>query len=87
MLCQHAAREDADAEAQVPSGEIGGSGCATLGVGSQIDEQRIKRRKGRAKSQATAQGNQQESPCRVLCSQCIAMVTHTQSEHGQHYDA
>ena len=54
MLSQHAAGEDAYAEAQIPSGEIGGRGRATLGVSTQIDEQGIERGEGRPKTQAAA---------------------------------
>lgn len=53
MLRQHAAREDADTQAEVPGGEIGGSGRAALGVGAEIDEECVERRERRSKAQAT----------------------------------
>ena len=58
MLCQQAAREDADAQTKVPRSEIRGSGRATLGIGGQVDEQRVERGEGRAETQATAEGDQ-----------------------------
>ena len=54
MLRQHSARKDANAETQVPGGEIGGRGRAALSMGAQVDEQGIERREGRAESQSTA---------------------------------
>ena len=77
MLSKYAAREDADAKTQVPSGEIGGCGGATLRVGAEIDKQGIKRWKSQTKSQTAAQGNQQESRSSVVRAQGIAMMAHT----------
>ena len=66
MIGKHATREDADAETQVPCGEIGGRGRAALRIGTQIDEQGIESRKRRAKAQTTTQGYDQESNGRVV---------------------
>ena len=52
MLRQHTSREDADAQSQIPSGEIGGCSGAALGVGGKIDEQGIERRERHAEAQA-----------------------------------
>ena len=58
MLRQHTAREDADAETQIPSGEVGGCGRATLSMGTQVDEQSIEGWESRAETQTTAQSYQ-----------------------------
>ena len=54
MFSQHTARENADAETQVPCGEIGGCGGATLHIGAQVDEQGVERWECRTKAQTTA---------------------------------
>ena len=66
MFGQHAAREDADAKTQVPCGEIGRRGRATLRIGTQVDKQGIKGRERCSKAQPTTQGDQQESYRRVV---------------------
>ena len=65
MLRQHAAGEDADAQTEVPGGEVGGSGSATLGIGTKINEQSVERGEGSAETQTAAQGNQKKSDGRV----------------------
>ena len=84
MFGQHSTGENADSKTQIPSGEIGGSGRATLGVSAKVDEQGIERRKSRPKTQTTAQSNQQESYSSIVGAQSVAMVAHTQTEHSQH---
>ena len=74
MLRQHAARKDADAEAKIPCGEIGGRGRAALGMGAKVDEQGIERREGRTEPQTAAQGDDQESDSRVTLSLGIAIM-------------
>ena len=86
MFGQHSARENADAETQIPSGEIGGSGRAALGVGAKVDEQGIESWKSQTESQTATQGDQQEGHRRVIRTQSIDMVAHTQTEHGQNSD-
>ena len=87
MLRQHSTGENADAEAQIPGSQIGGSGRAPLGIGAKVDEQGIERRKSRPEAQTTAQGNQQKSYGSVVGAQSVAMVAHTQAEHSQHDNA
>lgn len=65
MLRQKATGEDADAQTEVPSGEVGGSGCASLCVGAKVDEQSVKRGEGCSKTQAATQSDQKESHCGV----------------------
>ena len=87
MLRQHSTGENANAKAQIPSGEIGGSGRAPLGIGAKVDKQGIERRKSRPKTQTTAQGNQEKRSSRIVGAQSVAMVAHTQAEHSQHDNA
>ena len=60
VLSQHAAGEDADAQTEIPSCEVGGSGGAALGVGAEIDEQGVEGGECRTETQTATQGNQQE---------------------------
>ena len=53
MLGQHTTGEDADAQTEVPGGEIGGGGSASLGVGAEIDEECVERGERRTETQAT----------------------------------
>lgn len=69
MLRQHATRKDADTQTEIPRGKVGGGSRATLGVGTQVDEQGVERREGCPEAQAATESNQQEGHRGVIGTQ------------------
>lgn len=79
MMYRHASEDDAKSHANVPAGEEGGIGCASLVVGSEVDEHRLHAWPYMPVAEAYDEG------CAVVANGIFEQCENKEAEHADEY--